>query len=63
MGQHLLSIRMLLHATFAFIYLPITGLGFTSGLNADGWNVRVMTHFDGITALAALVGLGIFATL
>lgn len=67
MGQNLLSVRILLHATFAFVYLPIIVLGFTAGLNAWPWtdgNVSfVQTHIDGIIVITALVGLGIFATL
>ncbi|KZP19008.1 hypothetical protein FIBSPDRAFT_893019 [Athelia psychrophila] len=66
MGQNLLSIRILFHATFAFVYLPIIGLGFTGTFrNSFGQldTTFVHTHFDGITALSALVGLGIFAAL
>lgn len=67
MGRNLLPIRILLHATFAFIYLPIIVLGVTWGLNrvaqGDTGVLIIQKHIDGIAALAALVGLGIFAAL
>lgn len=72
MARDLLPIRILFHVTFAFIYLPIIGLGFTYGLSinaalaVDGGEYDisfVQNHFDGIVSLAALVGLGIFAAL
>ncbi|KZP04889.1 hypothetical protein FIBSPDRAFT_1054400 [Athelia psychrophila] len=67
MARNLLPIRILFHATFAFVYLPAIVLGFTSGLDAQQWTERKLSfaqkHFNGITSLAALVGLGIFAAL
>ncbi|KZP14776.1 hypothetical protein FIBSPDRAFT_935566 [Athelia psychrophila] len=68
MGQHLLSIRILFHATFAFVYLPMIGLGFTRGLSSVklfDWKGLsfVQNHFGGTIAFSALVGLGIFAAL
>ncbi|KZP07930.1 hypothetical protein FIBSPDRAFT_996584 [Athelia psychrophila] len=74
MARDLLPIRILFHVTFAFVYLPIIGLGFTYGLTLMAGNVLsisdtpvyisfVKNHFDGIIALVALVGLGIFAAL
>lgn len=70
MGQHLLPIRILFHVAFAFTYLPIIVLGlatdlpFSMKLDSGDGVVQFSQHrFDGITALASLVGLGIFAAL
>lgn len=63
MARNLLPTRILFHATFAFLYIPIIVLGFTTGLSLDSEEGFVSRHFDGVVALAALVGLGIFATL
>ncbi|KZP04886.1 hypothetical protein FIBSPDRAFT_1054398 [Athelia psychrophila] len=67
MAHNLLPIRILFHAAFTFVYLSAIVLGFTSGLdaqsNGDGELTFVQKHFEGITSLAALVGLGIFAAL
>lgn len=62
MTRHLLSIRILFHVTFAFVYLPVILLAFNSGEHGSGddW---VYEHYDGLVALAALAGLGIFAVL
>lgn len=70
MGQHMLPIRILFHVTFTFIYLTIIVLGLTfdlpfsmkfGGRDLGVWFAH--QRFDGITALTALVGLGIFAAL
>ncbi|KZP14821.1 hypothetical protein FIBSPDRAFT_1048594 [Athelia psychrophila] len=64
MGQHLLSVRILFHVSFAFMYLPMIGLGFSSGLNLRDPDLSfVYNRFDGFLALSALVGLGIFVAL
>lgn len=66
MARNLLPTRILFHATFAFLYIPIIVLGFTTGLSlGNNYSEEgfVSRHFDGVVALAALVGLGIFATL
>lgn len=65
MAQNLLPIRILFHVTFAFVYLPIIFLAFTSGLE-NIWVISesyVQNHVDGMIALTALAGLGIFAAL
>lgn len=65
MPRNLLPIRILFHASFGFVYLPIIWLGFSWGLTAYDSDVKpfVYSHFDGLVALAALMGLGIFAAL
>ncbi|KZP07926.1 hypothetical protein FIBSPDRAFT_996577 [Athelia psychrophila] len=74
MARDLLPIRILFHVTFAFVYLPIIGLGFTYGLSGMEGNYKsvseisfhlsfIKNHFDGIIGLAALGGLGIFPAL
>ncbi|KZP05556.1 hypothetical protein FIBSPDRAFT_967186 [Athelia psychrophila] len=70
MGQHLLPIRILFHVAFAFTYQPIIVLGlatdlpFSMKLDSGDGVVQFSQHrFDGIAALASLVGLGIFAAL
>lgn len=73
MGQHLLSIRILFHTTFVFVYLtiipivqyiPPSRLWTRSSLGSRPAELSfVRAHFDGLTALSAFVGLGIFAAL
>lgn len=74
MARDLLPIRILFHITFGFVYLPVIGLGFTSGLSVMAGNIKtisdtpyhisfVLNHFDGFVALAALFGLAIFVVL
>lgn len=53
MTQNSLPIRIIVHAAFAFVYLPAISLGFTSGLvgqdSANYTYVHNVKHFDGIS--------------
>ena len=53
MAPNLLPVRILFHATFAIVYLPIIIYPFVA------WDVL----FGGIALLGTLIGLGIFAAL
>lgn len=75
MARNLLPIRILFHTAFVLLYVPIIALGFTSGLSLyelqreegiSDYEIDVpfvLRHFDGMAALAALVGLTIFSVL
>lgn len=59
MARNLLPIRILYHATFAFIYFPVVFLAFNLGARFSGETFR----YASIDTFAPLTGLGIFAAL
>lgn len=59
MARNLLPIRILFHATFAFIYLPVVFLAFNLGARFSGETF----HYANIFGFAPLTGLVIFAAL